>query len=125
MLVVSVNAPSRLNAALLMLSAPPLLTVNVLRMRKGVLVPPWTSNSVYVDLPGALRHRLRRVSELGKPLAVVASLVTVFVPAFVIEMRDWALEGATFSNQFVPVSHLPLALLVQLFGPPGAATTRA
>src|SRR5262245_29648600 len=108
MLVVSVNAPSRLNAAFLMVSAPPLLTVRVLRMRKGVLVPPWASNSVFVALPGELMTRLLMVSELGNPLAVVASLVTVFVPAFVIEMRDWALEGATFSDQFVPVSHLPL-----------------
>src|ERR1051326_3104707 len=83
------DGPSRLSAALLTTSAPPLLSVKLLRIRKGVLVPPWASNRVFVAPPGAPITRLLMVKLLGNPLAVAASLFTVFVPALVIRIRDW------------------------------------
>ena len=62
------DGPSRLSAALLMTSAPPLLRVNALRIRKGVLVPPWASNKVFVAPAGAPMTRLLMVRVLGNPL---------------------------------------------------------
>src|SRR5262249_48910251 len=74
---------------------------------------------------GALRIRLLTVSELGNPLAVVASVLTVFVPALVINTRERLGKGGTFSDQFGPTSHLPLTLVVPLLVRPPTVTSRA
>ncbi len=81
------DGASRLRAALLITNSPPLLTVKFWRIRKGVFVPPWANNKVLVATPGALRMRLLMVRVLGKAVAVVTSLLTVLVAAFVIRTR--------------------------------------
>src|SRR5438094_943624 len=68
--------------------------------------------------------RLLMVRVLGKEFAVVASLFTVFVAAFVINTRGCVMKGATFSDQLAPTSHLPLTLLVQRFVPVAVLTIR-
>ncbi len=78
------NGPSSRNAPFWIATAPPLLSVRLLRMVRGLWVPPWASNSVLVAPAGALMSRLLRVSVVGNDAAVVASLVTVLVPALVI-----------------------------------------
>src|SRR5258706_19967 len=99
------DGPSRLSAASLMTSAPPLLMVRLLRTRKGVLVPPCASNNVFVAPPGALMTRLLMLRVLGNPAAVVASLFTVLVPALVMETSVSPIKGGTFSDQLAPFSH--------------------
>src|SRR5262245_57549958 len=64
-------------------------------------------------------------SVVGNPLAVVASLFTLFVPALVIRTRECPLKGGTPNDQLAPDSQLPLALLVQLFVLPVAVISRA
>src|SRR5438477_9100449 len=88
-------------------------------------MPPCASSRVFVAAPGALITRLLIVMVLGALSAVVASLFTVLVAAFVIRTRERPLYGGTFSDQFGPVSHLPLALFVQLLMLPPATTWRA
>src|SRR6185503_2731399 len=94
-------------------------------MRNGVVVPPCASNKVFVAPTGAPMVRLLTVNVVGNPLAVVASLFTVFVPALVIRTSDCPLNGGTPSDQLPSVSHFPLMLLVQLFVVPAAVTSRA
>src|SRR6185503_2370705 len=69
--------------------------------------------------------RLLMVKVVGNPAAVLASLLTVFVPALVIETTVWPKKGGTFSDQLAPFSHLPLLSLTQLLAPPATATRRA
>src|SRR5262245_61743527 len=94
-------------------------------MRNGVVGPPCASNKVFVAPFGAPRIRLPMDSVVGKPLAVVASLFTVLVPALVIKTSACPLKGGTPSDQLAPDSHLPLTLLVQLFVLPVAVMSRA
>src|SRR5438046_2326867 len=116
---------SRLSAALLSTRAPPLLMVRLFRMCKGVVVPACASNKVLVAEPGALMMRLLTVRVVGKPVAVVTSLLTVLVPALVMKTMERPLNGGTPKDQLGPASHLPLALLVQLLVRPPAVTWRA
>src|SRR5687768_14162520 len=104
--------PSRLRAALLTMTAPPLFTFNALKRRKGAFVPCDNSN-VFVAPTGAPMVRLLIVIVLGNWLAVVTSLMTVLVPALVMETNECPIYGGTFNDQLVPDSHLPLTLFVQ------------
>src|ERR1044071_2183939 len=119
------NVASRLTAALLRTTAPPCLIAKLFRMCRGVLIPPCASRRVLVAASGALMTRLLIVSVVGAVAAVVTSLFTVLVPAFVINTSERPLYGGTFSDQLGPVSHLPLKLLVQLSMLPPATTCRA
>src|SRR5262245_37597493 len=108
-----------------MASAPPLWSARLVRTRIGVPAPPGASSNRFVAPLGAPTTRLLTVSVVGKALAVPASMLTVLLPALVMETAVCPKYGGPFSDQLPPFSHFPLLRLVQLLAPPTGVTMSA
>src|SRR5438309_2102154 len=81
------------NTEFVMVSAPPLVMMQLLKIRNGVLVPALLKTRVLVAPLGAEIVKLLMVIVAGELPAVVESIVTVLLLALVTKTATWEAEG--------------------------------
>src|SRR5579862_319443 len=114
--------PSIRKIELVISNTPPLVMEQPLTIN-GVPRPALFKNSVLVLLTGADTTTLLTVIVDGKLPEVVASMVTVLLPALVMVSPGSKEDGATVRDQLLLVSHLPVPSTQVLVRPEPMAVT--